>query len=33
MKCIKPLAHSPQFEGKVICTHCVREAQKQEESP
>lgn len=26
MKCIKPLAHNPQFEGKWNCKACLREA-------
>jgi hypothetical protein len=30
MKCIKPLAHNPQFEGKHHCKHCERELQEEE---
>ena len=26
MKCIRPLAHNPQFEGKHKCKACMREA-------
>ena len=25
MKCIRPLAHNPQFEGKYKCKACIRE--------
>ena len=25
MKCIKPLRHRPEFEGKYNCKHCNRE--------
>ena len=25
-KCIKPLKHNPQFEGKIHCKQCEREA-------
>jgi hypothetical protein len=25
MKCISPLTHRPEFEGKYNCTHCSRE--------
>jgi hypothetical protein len=25
MKCVKPLKHNPQFEGKVNCKICERE--------
>jgi len=32
MKCIKPLVHNPQFEGKHHCRHCAREAAEQAES-
>ena len=31
MKCIKPLAHNPQFEGKHACQHCIREAKEADE--
>ena len=27
IKCKKPLAHNPQFEGKYHCKHCEREAE------
>jgi hypothetical protein len=30
MKCKKPLAHNPQFEGKHHCKHCAREAKEEE---
>ena len=26
IKCKRPLAHNPQFEGKYHCKHCEREA-------
>ena len=26
MKCIKPMIHSPQFEGKHHCKHCEADA-------
>tara|TARA_R110000851_G_scaffold220568_3_gene373364 strand:+ start:13871 stop:14032 length:162 start_codon:yes stop_codon:yes gene_type:complete len=25
VKCVKPLVHNPQFEGKHHCKHCARE--------
>lgn len=25
-KCVKPLKHSPQFEGRYHCKQCAREA-------
>jgi len=27
-KCVKPLIHKPQFEGKSHCRQCQYEAQK-----
>ena len=27
MKCKKPLKHNPQFEGKINCKQCEREAK------
>jgi len=30
MKCKKPLAHNPQFEGKHHCKRCAREAKGEE---
>ncbi len=32
MKCIKPLVHRPEFEGKHHCRPCARAAAEQEES-
>ena len=29
-KCIRPLVHNPQFEGKNHCMHCAREAKSRE---
>ena len=26
MKCIKPVVHNPQFEGKYHCKHCEADA-------
>ena len=31
MKCIKPLKHRPEFEGKLNCEHCKREAKEGED--
>ena len=28
MKCIKPMKHRPEFEGKSNCKHCEREARR-----
>ena len=28
MKCIRPMVHNPQFEGKHHCIHCEREEKK-----
>ena len=28
MKCVKPLAHRPEFEGKYNCKHCARDRLK-----
>tara|TARA_R110000744_G_scaffold375_6_gene1487 strand:+ start:20850 stop:21086 length:237 start_codon:yes stop_codon:yes gene_type:complete len=28
MKCVKPMKHKPEFEGKVNCKHCSREARE-----
>ena len=28
MKCIKPMKHRPEFEGKLNCKHCEREARR-----
>ena len=30
IKCIRPLVHVPQFEGKHHCMHCAREAKSIE---
>jgi len=30
MKCKKPLKHNPQFEGKINCKQCEREAKGDE---
>lgn len=30
MKCVKPLVHNPQFEGKHHCNHCARELREEE---
>ena len=29
MKCIKPMKHRPEFEGKHDCKHCRREELKK----
>jgi len=31
MKCIKPMEHRPEFEGKFNCKHCEREHRDEEE--
>ena len=31
MKCIKPMEHRPEFEGKLNCKHCEREQEKERE--
>lgn len=28
VKCKKPLKHNPQFEGKIHCKACAREAKQ-----
>ena len=30
MKCIKPMEHRPEFEGKFNCKHCEREQEEEE---
>jgi len=30
MKCIRPLKHNPQFEGRHHCKHCERELKEEE---
>ena len=30
VKCVKPLKHNPQFEGKHHCKHCERELKEEE---
>lgn len=29
MKCKRPLAHRPEFEGKFHCKHCERESKQE----
>jgi len=31
MKCIKPLVHRPEFQGKLNCLQCERDTLKEEE--
>ncbi len=31
MKCIRPMKHKPEFEGKHHCSQCQCEAQDKEE--
>jgi len=31
MKCIKPMKHRPEFEGKVHCKRCAKEAKVEAE--
>jgi hypothetical protein len=28
MKCCKPLVHRPEFQGKINCKQCEREAKE-----
>jgi len=30
IKCKRPLAHRPEFEGKAHCKHCERELDEEE---